>query len=138
MAVITLPGVVHGNHILKRVFLLLACLALVSGWFFLLKDREPNSLWRASITLLTSVYLTASLPVFFFELSQMRWLMRDSMHRVFSAYAWLWVHWGSHGFLQVFLGVVGSFFGRGRARIAFLTGSVLLMILWAAMGTWGY
>lgn len=133
LAVITLPGVVHGSHILKRVFLLLATLALLSGWFFLLRDREPNSTWRALIALITSVYLTVSVPVFLFEMSQIKWLMRHPMNRVFAIYVWPWVHWGV---LLVLLGVVGSFFGRGRARIAFLVGSVSLMILWAATGTW--
>lgn len=133
LAVISLPDVVHGSHVLKRVFLLMASLALVSGWFFLLRDREPNSAWRAVIALTTSVYLTVSVPVFLFEMSQIKWLMRHPMNRVFAIYVWPWVHWG---FLLVLLGVVGSFFGRGRARIAFFVGSILLTILWAATGTW--
>jgi hypothetical protein len=138
LAVTTFSDIMHGSHILKRVFLLSATLALASGWFFLLRDHEPNSSWRASIALLTSIYLTVSLPVFLFEMSQFRWLARHPMHRVFSLYVWPWVHGGLDGLIPVFLGVVGSFFGRGRARTAFVVGSTLLLILWAATFTWVY
>ncbi len=136
VAVVALPDVVHGSHILKRVFLLLAGLALASGWFFLLSDREPNSAWRAWIALLTSVYLTVSLPVFLFELSQIKWLMHHPHHYMFEMYVWPWVRWGDQGYLPVLLGVAGSFLGRGRARMAFVVGSILLLILRASMGTW--
>jgi hypothetical protein len=135
LAVITLPDVVRGGHTLKRVFLLLATVALASGWFFLLNDRDPNSAWRRFVALTTSVYLTMSVPAFLFEMSQIRWLIRHPMHRVFSIYVWPWARWG---FLLVFLGVVGSFLGCGRARVAFILASVLLTILWAATGTWAY
>ena len=135
-ATLALPGLIRSSHALKMLFLLLAALALGLGWFFLLRERKPNSSGRASIAFVTSVYLTLSLPVFLFEMSQWRWLVRHPLRRVFSIYVWPWAHWGYGGLIQVFLGVVGSFFGHGRARIAFVTGSVLLMILWASTGDW--
>ena len=54
-------------------------------------------------------------------------------HPVLSMYARPWVHWG---YLFIYLGVVGSFLGRGRARIAFVVGSILLLILRESMGAW--
>ena len=136
LGVVALPGVVSDSYSLKRLFLLVAALAVASGWFFLLRDREPNPAWRALIALVTSVYLTVSLPVFLFEMAQIKWLMRNPWNRAFSFYVWPWVHWGYNGVILVFLGVAGSFLGRGRARIAFLVGSILLLILRGATSTW--
>jgi len=130
LVVMVLPNVAEGRHTVQLVFLVLAALAIASGWFFLLKYREPNSTWRALIALITSVYLTVSIPVFFFELSQIRWFTR---HPGFSMYARPWVHWG---YVFVYLGVAGAFLGRGRSRIAFVVASTLLMILWEGTGTW--
>jgi hypothetical protein len=48
-------------------------------------------------------------------------------------YSMPWVHWG---YIFMFLSIIGSFLGRGRSRIAFVTGSVLLMALREATGTW--
>jgi hypothetical protein len=131
-----LPDTIRGRHVVQRAFLVLASLAIVSGWFFLLKYREANSTWRTLVALVTSVYLTASVPVFLFEMSQIRWLMRHPFHHTFEMYVWPWVHWGYQGYVPVLLGVAGSFLGRGRARIAFVGGSILLLILRASMGTW--
>jgi hypothetical protein len=136
LAVVTLPDVVRGSHTLRRICLWSAALLILLGWYFLVKDRTPNSAWRKLIALITSVYLTVSLPVFLFEMSQMKWFMRHPMHHAFALYVRPWVHWGYGGILPVFLGVVGSFFGRGRARVAFLFASTLQMILWAATVTW--
>jgi len=136
LAVVTMPGVVRGSHTLKRICLWSAALLILLGWCFLVKDRPPNSLWRKLIALTTSAYLTVSLPVFLFEMSQMKWFMRHPMRHAFDLYVWPWVHWGYGGILPVFLGVVGSLFGRGRARVAFLFASTLQMILWAATVTW--
>ena len=138
IAVFTLPGVVSDSYILKRIFLLAACMSLLLGWVFLLKEREGHSAWRRWIALATSLYLTASLPVFLFEMSQIKWLMRHPWHRFFSAWVWPWVRFGYQGYLLVLLGVLGSFFGRGRARTAFLVSSILLLILRASTGTWVY
>lgn len=52
-----------------------------------------------------------------------------------SLYVRPWVHWG---FIVVYLSVFGSFLGRGRSRVAFVLGSVSLMILWNSMGHWIY
>jgi len=135
VAVLILPDAVAESHILKRVVLLLAALAILSGWLLLLKDRGPKTTWRALIALIASVYLVASLPVFLFEMSQVKWLMRHPWHYWLSMYVRPWVHWG---YALVFLSVVCSFLGRGRARIAFVTGSVLLLVLRLATGTWAF
>jgi len=133
LAVMILPDAIANSHILRRAVLLLAAMAVLSGWFFLVKDGPPKTKWRASVVLVAAVYLVASLPVFLFEMSQIKWLMRHPWHYWFSIYVRPWVHWG---YLAAFLSVVCSFFGRGRARIAFVTGSVLLMVLRFATGGW--
>ena len=87
------------------------------------------------IALAAAIYLVVSLPVFFFELSQIRWLMLHPMRSWISVYVRPWVHWG---FTLIFFGIVGSFLARGRARIALVIGSVLLLDLRLAMGTFTY
>jgi hypothetical protein len=52
-----------------------------------------------------------------------------------SLYVRPWVYWG---FIFVYFSVAGSFLGRGRASIAFVLASVLLLILWKSMGRWMY
>ncbi len=133
VATLILPDAIAQSHILKRVVLLLAALAILAGWLFLLEDRGPKTTWRGLIALVTSVYLVASLPVFLFEMSQVKWLMRHPWHYWLSMYVRPWVHWG---YIFVFLSVTCSFLGRGRARIAFVTGSVLLLVLRFATGIW--
>ena len=133
LAVLILPNTIAQSHILKEVVLLLASLAILAGWFLLLTDREPRTTWRPLIALVASVYLVASVPVFLFEMSQMKWLMRHPWHHWFSMYVRPWV---SSGYTFVLLGVIFSLFGRGRARIAFVTGSLLLLVLRFATGTW--
>jgi hypothetical protein len=133
VVVLILPDAVAQSQILKGVVLLLAALAILSGWLLLLKDGGPKTTWRALITLIASVYLVVSLPVFLFEMSQIKWLMRHPWHHWLSMYVRPWVHWG---YILVFLSVICSFLGRGRARIAFVAGSVLLMVLRFATGTW--
>jgi len=112
--------------------LVLAAFAILAGWVLLIKDPGPKT-WRAPIALIGSVYLLASLPVFFLELSPVRWLWRHPWNSWFAMYVGPWVHWG---YILVYLSVICSFLGRGRARIAFVTGSVSLMVLREAMGTW--
>ncbi|HTA23392.1 MAG TPA: hypothetical protein VK763_07650 [Terriglobales bacterium] len=136
LLVFFLPDIISGKHGLQKILLLLASVSIAVGWFFLLKPREPNSKLRALVALASSVYLTASLPAFLFELSQIKWLMRHPLHHTFEMYVWPWVHWGYHGYVPVLLGVAGSFAGRGRARTAFVVGSILLLILRESMGTW--
>ncbi len=133
VAVLILPDVIARFRILEGVALLSAALAILVGWFLLLKDSPPKRTWRSVIALITSVYLVASLPVFLFELSPWRWFVRHPWHSWFSMYSMPWVHWG---YIFMSLSVIGSFLGRGRSRIAFVTGSVLLMALREAMGTW--
>jgi len=133
LVVLILPDAVTHSHILQRVLLLLAALAILAGCLLLLNDQGPKPTWRATIALITAVYLVASLPVFFFELSQVKWFMRHPWHSWLSMYARPWVHWG---YIFVYLSVICSFLGRGRTRIAFITGSVLLVVLWQATGTW--
>lgn len=133
VVVLILPKVVAGSRILEQAVLLLAGVAILAGWFLLLKDRGPRTTWRTLITLITSVYLVVSLPVFLFELSPWKWFVRHPWHSWFSLYARPWAHWG---YIFVLLSVICSFLGRGRARVTFVTGSVLLMVLWEATGTW--
>jgi hypothetical protein len=135
VVVLILPALIANSHTLEQVILVLAALAILAGWFLLINDPAPKTTWRSGIALITSVYLTASLPVFLFELSPWRWFMRHPWHSWFSMYAMPWVHWG---YVFVFLSVICSFLGRGRARIAFVAGSVLLMVLRETMVTWIY
>ena len=136
LVILVLPSAIAHKYDVQWLFLLFASLAIALGWFLLAKYREPNGTWRALIALATSVYLTAFLPVFLFELAQIKWLMRHPFHHAFSMYVWPWVHWGYQGYLFAFLGVAGALMGRSWARIAFVSGSVLLLILRASMGTW--
>jgi hypothetical protein len=129
LVAIILPDALRGKPTVQRVFLLLASLVIASGWFLLLKYREPNSTWRKLVALVTSVYLTLSIPAFFFELSPVRWFLNP----VISMYEWPWAHWGR---LLIYFGVAGSLLGRGRARIAFVVGSILLLILRASFRGW--
>ena len=133
VVVLILPDLIAHSRILEQGTLFLAGVAIFAGWLLLLRDPGPRTTWRALITLITSVYLVASPPVFLFDLSPWRWFVRHPWHSWFSMYSTLWVHWG---YIFVFLSVICSFLGRGRARIAFVTGSVLLMTLREATGTW--
>lgn len=129
--VILLPGEVRGHRTAQWLILIFANSAILLGWFFYLTDREWNSKWRKFVALATGLYLIASIPAFFFEFSPVKWFMRN--HQWSSLYVRPWVHWG---FVLVYLGCVGSFFGRGRGRIAFAVASVLLIILWESMARW--
>jgi hypothetical protein len=135
VSVFFLPDVVAESHTLKRVVLLLAASAILSGWLLLLKDRWPKTTWRRATVTIVSIYLVISLPGFLIEMSQIKWLMLHPWHHWLSIYVRPWVHWG---YILVPLSVICSFFGRGRPRVAFVTGSVLLMVLWIATGTWTY
>jgi len=110
----------------------LVSLAILSGWFLLLKYREPNSTWRAVVAAVASICLTASLPVFLYELSSIRWEIR--YYPLQSMYVRPWVHWGYQGYIPLLWGVVGSFFGRGWARSAFVVGAILLLTLRNSLG----
>lgn len=133
VVVLILPDAVAPSLVLKRLVLVLAALAILAGWLLLLKEARRKTTWRSLVALVASVYLVASLPVFLFEMSQVKWFMRHPWHYWLSIYVRPWVHWG---YIFVFLSVICSFLGRGRARIAFVTGSVLLMVLRFAMGIW--
>ena len=112
--------------------LLVATICVILGWVAFLRYRERDATWQGWIALLTSAYLTASLPAFFIEFSPIMWLMHA---RWASLYVRPWVHWG---FIFVYLSVLGSFLGRGRSRAAFVLASVLLMVLWESMDHWIY
>ncbi|MFZ0300901.1 MAG: hypothetical protein WAM13_21310 [Candidatus Sulfotelmatobacter sp.] len=114
VAVLILPDVIARFRILEGAALLSAALAILVGWFLLLKDSPPKRTWRSVIALITSVYLVASLPVFLFELSPWRWFVQHPWHSWFSMYSMPWVHWG---YIFMFLSIIGSFLGRGRSRI---------------------
>ncbi|HEV7218401.1 MAG: hypothetical protein ACHP8A_02855 [Terriglobales bacterium] len=130
LLVLILPAAIDGRSMVQRLVLVVASLAIACGWVFLWKYREPNQTWRALIALVSSLYLTISPPVFLFELAPFRWFRG---HPALSLYAGPWVHWG---YVLVLFGVAGSFFGRGRARIAFAVGATLLLDLWLSIGAW--
>jgi len=133
LMVIIVPELIHDRRFAQYLVLASASVAIASGWLFLIKYPEPNSRWRAWIALLTSIYLTASIPVYLFELSPIKWFW--NYHPVCSMYAMPWVRLGS---IPIFLAVAFCVLGRGRARIAFLVGSFLLVILWAGTSPWLY
>jgi hypothetical protein len=126
-----LPDAIRGNRTGHWLLFIFGSLAVILGWCFYFGDPEKTSKWREFVSLLTALYLTASIPVYFFEFSPVKWFMRG--HSWPSLYVRPWVHWG---FIFVFLGVVGSLFGSGRARIAFTTSSILLALLWESMARW--
>jgi hypothetical protein len=131
-AVVVLPISFSHRYYAQMCLLLAASLCVISGWFVLVRYRELDTTWRGRIALFTSIYLTASVPGFFIEFSPVTWLVHAHWA---SLYVRPWVHWG---FIFVYLSVAGSFLGRGRARIAFVLASVLLLILWESMGRWIY
>src|SRR5581483_7229659 len=95
--------------------------AIASGWLFFFASRVPNSTWPSLVAVITSIYLTLSLPTFFIEFSTVGWIVS---HPWVSAYVKPWANWG---LLLIVLAVVGSCFGRARARISFAAGSILLL-----------
>ncbi len=134
VVVLILPGAVAHSYNLKRALLFTAAMAILAGFLLLLKTWGPQTTWRELVALITAVYLLASLPVSFFELSQVRWFMAHPWHAQLSMYALPWVRWG---YILIPVGVIGSFVGRGWARIALVTGSVFLFVLWLP-NTWVY
>jgi hypothetical protein len=134
LLVLILPGLAGKRLFVQRAYLTFASLAILSAWLFLLKSDETRSKWRSSVALATSLYLTASIPIFLYELSDVRWRIRHPLPQpLISTYVWPWVHWG---YLLLLLGFAGSFFAQGRVRIALLTASVLLLALRVAMVVW--
>ena len=131
-AAIILPIPFSHKYNAQMGLLLTACVCVLAGWFFLAWYREFDTTWRGWIAMATAVYLTVSLPGFFIEFSPITWFMHAHWA---SLYVRPWVHWG---FIYVYISVAASFLGRGRARIAFVLASVLLMILWESMGRWIY
>jgi hypothetical protein len=108
--------------------------AVILGWVFFVTDRETKMTWRSVIAMIASIYLIVSIPVFWIE-THVRLLMRYPWHRWLSMYVEPWVHWG---IFLILSSIICSFLGRGRARIAFVTGAALLLVLRLAMGTWFY
>jgi hypothetical protein len=129
LLVVFLPGALWNKPPAQRTLLGLATVAILSGWFFLLLRPESNSRWRSVIALVASIYLTMSLPAFAYELSPFYWALH---HRAPLFYIWPLVHWG---YALTLFGLVGSFFGRGRPRIAFVVAGTVLMIIRLA-GHW--
>lgn len=126
-----LPDLIRRSLFAQGAILLAASAAIAVGWFCTAKYSEPNSAWRASIALITSVYLTVSIPAYFLAVfSTLGWLLH---HHVLWAFLRPWARWG---YVTVYMAFAGSFFGRGRARIAFVLGATLLLILWESTGRW--
>jgi hypothetical protein len=126
------PGLFSHHYYAQMGLLLVSSVCVISGWFVLVICREFDATFRGWVALFTSVYLTASIPAFFIEFSPITWFMHAHWA---SLYVRPWVHWG---FIYVYLSVLGSFLGRGRARIVFVLASVLLLVLWGSMGPWIY
>lgn len=135
IAFLSLFLAIKNLHVLPTILLLLATLAILVGWIWLIMDGFPRPAWMQLITLITAIYLVISLPVFLFEMSQVKWFMAYPHHSWLSSYARLWVHWG---YVFIIMSIICSFFGKGRARVGLVTGAVLLMANWAIMGTWVY
>lgn len=133
LAVVFLPHIFRQMRSAELSLLVLASASAILGWFFLPKYKETNNKWRAWIAILTSMYLTISLPAFFFELSPAKWFLHS--HRWPSLYVRPWVHWGP---IPVYLSVIGAFYACGKFRIAFVVCSVSLVILWEALGWWTF
>ena len=107
-----------------------ATLCVVFGWMAFFRYREGESSLRGRIALITSVYLTLSLPAFFIEFSPLLWFVHAHWARI---YVRPWIHWG---FVPIYLSVACAFFGRGRSRVAFILASTLLAVLWESMSRW--
>ncbi len=133
VSVLFLPDIIALSYALKLTTLGLATSSILSGWFLLLMDGGPKQIWRYVLATIAAIYLVISLPVFLFEISQIRWLMRHPWAHWFSMYVRPWVHLG---FVLIFLSIIFSYFGQGRARLAFVTGSLLLLVLRLATDTW--
>jgi hypothetical protein len=139
LLVFLLPDAIRGRHGLQRLTLLLAALAVAAGWVLLIRYPRPSNKRRTLVALAAAVGATASLPVFLFEMSQTKWLMRHPQHHLFSMYVWPGRgQSGFNGYVPVLLILAGCFSGRGPARVAFIAGCILLLILRASMGTWVY
>ena len=128
-------ALVKTSRIAKDVLLFLGALSVAVGWFYRFKSPANNLLWRSAIAFVTAAYLVLVIPVYYFELNQWRWFLGS--HPWVSMYAEPWARW-RWSQVSVYLGVAGSFAGRGRSRIAFVVGATLLMILWESMGQWVY
>lgn len=132
--ILILPSVGWHKPLVQGLYVLIASLAILSAWYFLLTPRDGAGRARTMITLATSLYLTASIPIFVYQFSGIRWRLQHPLpDSLISMYVRPWVHWG---FLLLALGLAASFFAQGRERIALLTASVFLLALRASMGTW--
>jgi len=131
LVAILLPGALKGHRTGQWLIFIFGCSALLIAWFFQIFSREVNNKWRQLIVVVDLVLLTASIPTFYFEFSPAKWFLRS--HDWPSLYVRPWVHLG---FMPIFFGVACSFFGKGRTRVAMVTGSSLLAILWASMSVW--
>lgn len=129
VASILLPDVIGRTPLLQQALLILTAFAVGSGWFFISRDYGHANRVRTGFSLLTAIYLTASVPAFFFELHPWKWLNYPSV----SLYVRPWTHWG---LIATCLSILGSFCASGRARAALVTASVTLLILRASMITW--
>jgi hypothetical protein len=134
LLILILPSVGWHKPFVQGVYVVIASLAILSVWYFLLKPRDGASRARTMITLATSLYLTASIPIFVYQISGISWRLQHPLpDSLISMYVRPWVHWG---ILLLVLGLAASFFAQGRERIALLTASVFLLVLRASMGTW--
>ncbi len=129
-----LPSAIAHRHNVQLVFLAASALATAFGWLFLRKEGIPNSSWRSVLAITTCAFLTLSLPAFFIEVSA-------SMSFAFAPHQWTSLYlrpWARWGMLLALLAVIASFFARPRARVALVTGSILLMVVRFSIPWWWY
>jgi hypothetical protein len=75
LAVVFMPDLFVRRHTAQSTLLLVAAVAVVLSWFYLAHHPEQAGGWGRWIAIATSVYLSLSIPVFFLELSPVRWFM---------------------------------------------------------------
>ncbi len=133
LAAFLLPDAIAHRHNLQLAFLAASGIATAFIWLFLMKEHIPGHPWRSWLAAITCLYLTASIPAFLIELRAT--VAGVIAHPWSSMYLRPWVHWGMS---LVLLGVVVSFFARGRTRVALVTGSILLLIVRFSIPWWWY
>jgi len=68
LLILILPSVGWQRPLVQAVYVVIASLAILSAWYFLLKPRDSASRARTMITVATSLYLTASIPIFVYQI----------------------------------------------------------------------
>jgi hypothetical protein len=124
----TIPGILgKGPSIGRIVALFVATVALTVGSLFLYRDSGSYHSLQMWVTLVAMISLAISIPTFvLFAMVTLRSLM--SSHVLFVVSNIL------TRLREPLAGVawIGSFFGRGRSRLALVVGSTLMIVLWGS------